>query len=78
MDKTRECNTMENSLNDDLLDTLTVQANHIKNALEGIINGLYDINCKDQIEKLNILIATSEAVKVLTEKHADHLESLEV
>lgn len=70
---------MRNSLNDDLLDTLTVQANHIKNALEGIINGLYDLNCKaDDLDCLNIIIATSEAVKVLTEKHTDHLESLEV
>lgn len=60
------------------IEEASVQANHLKNALEGIINGLYDLNCSEQLEKLNILIATSEAIKVLAEKHANDLEKLEV
>ncbi|EOT47146.1 hypothetical protein OMY_01399 [Enterococcus sulfureus ATCC 49903] len=57
------------------LENLTVQAVYITNALKGVINSLYFSNLEDT-ENKTILIATSEALKCLAEKHADDLEKI--
>lgn len=57
------------------IDDLTVQATHIKNGLEGILDSLYNMSTED-LHKMNITIATLESIKCLSEKHADDLEQL--
>lgn len=60
---------------EDDIENLTVQADHIKSALDGVINSLYFSNLED-LKNKDILIATSEALKCLAEKHAAQLGSL--
>lgn len=59
------------------IEEASVRATHIKNALEGVISSLYDMTGED-LRKMNITIATMEAIYCLSEKHADELERLEV
>lgn len=59
------------------IEEASVQATHIKNALEGVISSLYDMTGED-LRKMNITIATMEAIYCLVENHADNLERLEV
>ncbi|MGM0181657.1 hypothetical protein IGK74_000557 [Enterococcus sp. AZ150] len=61
------------------IDEIILQSSNIKYALEGVISSLHDLNCKaDELERLNVIIATVEAGKCLAEQTADHLEKLEV
>ena len=59
------------------IDDLVVQAAHVKNGLEGVVDALYDMT-SDDLRKLNITIATLESIKCLSEKHISDLEKLEV
>lgn len=58
------------------IDDLTVQASHIKNALDGLLDNLYNLNSEKDLRKINIAIATLESVKCLADKHANDLEEL--
>lgn len=55
------------------IDDLTVQATHVKNGLEGVVDALYDMTSYD-LRKMNIAIATLESIRYLAEKHANDLE----
>lgn len=55
------------------IDDLVVQATHVKNGLEGVVDALYNMT-SDDIQKMNITIATLESIRYLAEKHANDLE----
>ncbi|MGX7329468.1 hypothetical protein [Enterococcus bulliens] len=55
------------------IDDLVVQATHVKNGLEGVVNALYNMT-SDDVQKMNIAIATLESIRYLAEKHANDLE----
>ena len=59
------------------IEEASAQASHIKNGLEAVLYNLYDMKT-DDLEKMNTTIVVLEAIKCLTEKHADELERLEV